>query len=71
MNTCKNCAWYCHSDGRCYGNLALLAGEEIGCVVDINRSCRKWSFDGLEDWERDQLDPSNMESLMTMKKTTA
>lgn len=53
MNNCKNCAWYCHADGKCYGNNALLEGEDVGCFVDTEIGCRTWSFDGLKDWERE------------------
>ena len=57
MNTCKNCnncAWYCHADGKCYG------GNDDGIPVYAhvnahNRNCHYWTFDGLEDWEREEL----------------
>lgn len=56
MVNCNNCAWFCHTDEKCYGNLALLDGEEIGCNIDNTRSCRSWAFDGLKDWERENKD---------------
>lgn len=73
MKTCKNCAWYCHSEGTCWENgPAMYWGHYLAEYKDKNsEACDKWSFDGLEDWERDQLDPSNMDSLMTVEKTTA
>lgn len=56
MRTCNECAWYCHTDGRCYGNGAALAvGHPFAVAMDQNsRACGKWEFDGLEDWERDE-----------------
>ena len=64
-NTCKTCAWYCHSDGKCYGTQARLSGlvdavdPIITCVA-----CEDWAFDGLEDWEREDCEKS---ALMTME----
>ena len=51
---CNNCAWYCHSDGKCYGTVARLYGEVESCEYRDARSeaCEQWAFDGLEDWER-------------------
>ena len=54
MGQCKNCAWYCHADGMCYGTVKRLYGAVS--FVDFRderaEACEKWSFDGLEDWER-------------------
>ena len=51
---CGNCAWYCHSDGKCYGNGAALAvGAPFAIVMDDKKpACGKWENDGLQDWER-------------------
>ena len=49
---CNSCAWYCHSDGRCYGNVVR---EELAVDVLPFDVCKDWTFDGLEDWERDAL----------------
>ena len=64
---CTNCAWYCHADGRCYGSENALAGyPDIfdSIIYDPHQdmaTCSKWSFDGLEEEER--------EALMTMEMT--
>lgn len=57
---CMNCAWYCHADGKCYGNSALLRGLEIGKLANVVSGCRAWAFDGLEEWERE-------DTLVTME----
>ena len=62
-NTCKNCAWYCHSDGRCYGN-DMGVGLEIFKPADQENQCPDWSFDGLDDWERQDCEKT---ALMTME----
>ena len=50
MKTCKTCAWFCHSDGKCYGSNA--DGSEA--LPKLNTGiCHDWTFDGLEDWERE------------------
>ena len=62
MNNCKNCAWYCHSDGHCYGSeTALVYGPNPLSFVHRGeeRQCRRWAFDGLEDWEREEYDEKN------------
>lgn len=65
MKTCKNCAWYCHSDGNCYGTKARLYNV-VPAAKAPNWTCSDWSYDGLDDWEREQIEePSNI--LMTMK----
>ena len=61
-STCKTCAWYCHTDGKCYGNSALLRGIEIGMLANKVSGCQAWQFDGLEEWEREPE-----KTLMTMK----
>ena len=50
---CKTCAWYCHSNGKCYGTKWILDGREIGLPLFQDGYCKNWSFDGLEEWERD------------------
>ena len=53
---CDNCAWYCHADHECY------AREIGGWSMRLSPwNCEAWSFDGLEDWEREP------EALMTME----
>lgn len=64
-NTCKSCAWYCHADGKCYGNLFLPNGFEVGAKLTFPAEkgrCKDWQFDGLEDWEREET-----ETLMTVE----
>ena len=61
-SACKNCAWFCHADGKCYGNSALLRGIEIGMLANKVSGCVDWQFDGLEDWERVET-----ETLMTVE----
>lgn len=58
---CKNCAWFCHTDGRCYGN-KMNVGLEIFSPADQENRCPDWTFDGLEDWEREET-----EALMAME----
>lgn len=57
---CGNCAWYCHSDGKCYGTNDRLYG--IVGFTDFRdpreEACRKWTFDGLEEWERAEYEVS-------------
>ena len=68
MKTCENCAWYCHADGKCYGNPFLMSGMEIGAALTVpadQGACCDWAFDGLEDWERE--DCKLEETLMTME----
>lgn len=57
---CKTCAWYCHSDRHCYGFMGKVHGEPM--PVSKNWTCGKWTFDGLEEWEREET-----EALMTME----
>ena len=65
---CKNCAWFCHADGKCYGTPCLLRGWDFGILLPVpadNYNCPDWTFDGLEDWEREET-----EALMTMEAET-
>ena len=51
---CKNCAWYCHANGCCYGTEPRLYAIVPASEVHIPTiACKSWAFDGLEDWERD------------------
>lgn len=56
---CMNCAWYCHSDGNCYGTKARLYNI-VPAAKAPNWVCSDWAFDGLEDWERE-------DTLVTME----
>ncbi len=64
---CKNCAWFCHTDGRCYATAARLSGLVPASYPAVfgELACRDWTFDGLEDWEREPE-----EALMTMEAET-
>ena len=55
MNTCRNCAWYCHGDGNCYVPKNIPGGYRLIPFNTRFGSCQDWIFDGLEDWEREQL----------------
>ena len=59
-NNCKNCAWFCHADGMCWAPGAASPWEVSETQKNIG--CMGWSFDGLEDWEREELD-----ALVTME----
>ena len=61
MKTCKNCAWYCHSDGCCYGTRPRLYAIVPACKT-YGMPCEDWTFDGLEDWEREDC-----ETLVTVE----
>lgn len=67
---CNNCAWYCHADGKCYGREDRLhRGADMFAYIykpEEPRDCSLWAFDGLEDWEREELD-----ALMTMAEVVA
>ena len=64
MKSCKNCAWYCHADGKCWGN-TLNIGLEI-FIPAADACCKDWTFDGLQNWERETCEPEN--ALMTMEE---
>ena len=63
MKKCINCAWFCHADRKCYGNSFLSTGYEVGSVL-INPAdegkCKNWTFDCLEEWERDEFEKKLM-----------
>ena len=46
---CNHCAWYCHSDAKCYD-----PEYSRPCTVNKEYSCHDYTFDGLEDWEREE-----------------
>ena len=60
---CKNCAWFCHADGNCYGTKARLYAV-VPASKAYGISCSDWSFDGLSDQERDAYGMT----LMTMEE---
>lgn len=62
-SNCNNCAWFCHSDGKCYG--ATFEGSRMSKAT-FETGCGRWSFDGLEDWEREELD-----ALVTVDEVNA
>ena len=61
---CENCAWFCHTDGKCYGTAARLSGLVPASFPAVwqGSACETWTFDGLEEWEREET-----EALMTME----
>ena len=60
IRNCTNCAWYCHADGKCYGNPYHVGAELLFAASE--RSCDDYAFDGLSDEEREELD-----ALVTME----
>lgn len=73
---CSNCAWFCHADGRCYAHQIDMDQAFKGYKWHIpepdwsyyvdepeRKFCSLWTFDGLEQWERDACEPA----LMTME----
>ena len=58
---CKNCWYYCHSDGKCYVDPRTAYDEDYALRVAMAQPCTDWQYDGLEDWEREE-----MHVLMTM-----
>lgn len=45
---CDCCAWYCHTDSKCYVPCFSRPSE-----VNKEYSCHDYTSDGLEDWEKD------------------
>ena len=48
MKKCNTCAWFCHTDGKCYGNNFLLYGYEVGYTLISpaeGGKCKNWTFD--------------------------
>ena len=67
MKNCNNCAWYCHSDGNCYGTKArLFALVPASKAFVTSVSCESWAYDGLEDWEREELDQAALVTMETL-----
>ena len=66
--SCINCAWFCHADGKCYGNPFMWSGMEVGATLTVPAEegcCRDWRSDGLGDEERASLYPEY--TLVTME----
>ena len=53
IKNCKNCWFYCHSNGRCYADPRSAIDDDYSLKIFI-RDCKNWKFDCLEDWERDE-----------------
>lgn len=62
---CSNCAWFCHADGKCYVPSSAEAFEPPYRLLQAFE-CNAWTFDGLEDWERE-----DQPALMTMDEVGA
>jgi len=62
-NTCNSCAWYCHSDGRCWAN-SMGENPAYPLTVQPSWSCDEWTADGLIDEERASL---YADALVTME----
>ena len=58
---CNNCAWFCHSDRKCYGTEARLTGISLPKKPKTGTGCFAWSSDGLTDEERDAFMTMEME----------
>ena len=63
MKSCQNCAWYCHTDGKCYGGTDI-SGRGAEYVRERALACRVWTSDGLSDEERASL---YEDALVTME----
>ena len=61
MEKCKNCAWFCHSNGSCYRPDMMQA---VRISTPERSACHSWTFDGLEDWEREACET---DALVTME----
>lgn len=66
---CRNCWFYCHSNGRCYADPRSAIDDDYFLKVVMPQPCTDWKFDGLEDWEREACEPT--ETLMTMELEAA
>lgn len=62
INSCHNCWFHCHTDGRCYLDPRSDYDEDYALKVRMMMPCTYWKFDGLEDWEREPED-----ALVTME----
>lgn len=51
--SCKNCWFYCHSNGKCYADPRSAYDEDYAMKVTIAKTCEEWAFDGLEECERE------------------
>jgi len=43
----------------------------IAITSPKDKYCDEWRFDGLEDWEREDCDPEQDDTLVTMEMVTA
>ena len=50
---CKNCWWFCHSNGRCYADPRSAYDDDYSLRLIVRQPCTDWKFDCLEDWERE------------------
>ena len=62
MKLCKNCWFFCHSNGRCYEDPRAHCDEDYALKTDPESVCCAWSGDGLTVEEREELD-----ALVTME----
>lgn len=65
---CRNCWFYCQSDGRCYADPRSVYDENYSLRYKTTDGCSNWAFDGLEDWEREACEP---DALVTMELEAA
>lgn len=65
---CRNCWFYCHRDSRCYAGgviFDITGTNNSGSGVTVPDAyskevspdgfCLRWAFDGLEEWEREEI----------------
>lgn len=54
-----NCCWFfCHTDGRCYVDPRSAFDEDYALKNVMAQPCSDWAFDGIQQWERDELEKS-------------
>lgn len=58
MEKCNTCAWYCHSDGKCWKD---SLGENPAYPITVRPEwvCESWAADGLTDEERKEYAAEN------------
>ena len=68
MESCFNCWFYCHSNGRCYADPRSIYDEDYALKWKRSTACDEWKFDGLHDWEREACEPVlvTMENVVGM-----
>jgi len=64
--SCYECWWFCHGSGQCFRTAKMIA-----ITSPKDKYCDEWRFDGLEDWEREDCDPEQDDTLVTMEMVTA